>query len=228
MSLPSVKGFRFIGCADEYRPTGIVASPMTDTSIVFRMEQLIIPSVTIGTQVWMVLNLDVTTYRNGDPIPQVTDPRAWPSMVTGAWCYYDNDSVKGAIYGKLYNWYAVNDPRGLAPVGWHVASDDEWARLTAILGGKEAGGQLKEAGTSHWFSPNTGANNYSRFTALPGGYRYTGGTFSNLGSSGIWWSASEWDPGNAGRREMYYSSAAVGWIPSTPKYCGFSVRCVRD
>ncbi|RYY08664.1 MAG: hypothetical protein EOO04_39670, partial [Chitinophagaceae bacterium] len=90
------------------------------------------PLVTkICDQVWTVKNLDVTTYRNGDPIPQVTDPNAWATARTGAWCYYDNDPSNGAIYGKLYNWYAVNDARGLAPAGWHVPSDAEWNTLTA-------------------------------------------------------------------------------------------------
>src|ERR1035437_2945754 len=95
-----------------------------------------IPSVTICTQVWMLNNLEVTTYRNGDPIPQVTDPAAWGLLSTGAWCWYNNDSATNAsTYGKLYNWYAVNDPRGLAPTGWHVPSDAEWTTLSTCLGG---------------------------------------------------------------------------------------------
>jgi uncharacterized protein (TIGR02145 family) len=81
-------------------------------------------------------NLDVVTYRNGDIIPQVTDPSLWSSLTTGAWCYYNNDANNGGIYGKLYNWYAVNDPRGLAPEGWHVPTDEEWETLTNKLGGE--------------------------------------------------------------------------------------------
>lgn len=91
-------------------------------------------TVTIGTQEWKLKNLDVTHYRNGDPIPQVTDPTQWANLTTGAWCYYNNDSTNGTIYGKLYNWYAVNDPRGLAPIGYHIASDQEWATLFTFLG----------------------------------------------------------------------------------------------
>ena len=104
--------------------------------------------VKIGTQVWMSTNLDVTYYRNGDKIPQVKDSVKWARLTTGAWCWYNNDSATGAVYGKLYNWYAVNDPRGLAPIGWHIPSDTEWDTLSARLGGaSKAGGKLKDTGT---------------------------------------------------------------------------------
>jgi uncharacterized protein (TIGR02145 family) len=83
-------------------------------------------TVTIGTQVWMTKNLDVDRYRNGDIIPEVKDSIAWANLKTGAWCYYNNDPELGKIYGKLYNWYAVNDPRGLAPAGYHIPTDAEW------------------------------------------------------------------------------------------------------
>jgi len=102
-----------------------------------------IATVTIGTQVWMATNLDVSYYRNGDIIPQVTDSAQWATLTTGAWCWYNNDSTTGAVYDKLYNWYAVNDPRGLAPTGWHVPSDSEWHATGTFLGGN-AGGKMKE------------------------------------------------------------------------------------
>jgi len=180
-------------------------------------------SVTIGTQVWMLKNLDVDKYRNGDPIPQVTDPAQWASLTTGAWCYYNNDPANAAIYGKLYNWYAVNDPRGLAPAGWHVPTDEEWTVLTTYLGGQSvAGGKLKEAGTAHWSSPNV-ADNSSGFTALPGGCRYSSGTFSGIGSNGLWWSSTA----GAWARDLACYSAGVGRY-NYYRYYGFSVRCVRD
>jgi hypothetical protein len=94
-----------------------------------------LPTIVIGTQQWQAKNLDVAFYRNGDPIPQVTDATAWASLTTGAWCYYNNDSTQGNKYGKLYNWYAVNDPRGLAPQGWHIPSDTEWTILETTLDG---------------------------------------------------------------------------------------------
>ena len=93
-------------------------------------------SVRIGDQTWMTENLDITTYRNGDTIPQVQDPKTWSELKTGAWCYYENKTEFGKHYGKLYNWYAVIDPRGLAPQGWHIPSDEEWTKMTTLLGGK--------------------------------------------------------------------------------------------
>src|SRR5690606_33259564 len=119
-----------------------------------------------------------------DVIPQVTDPTIWGNLTTGAWCYYNNDPANEIIYGKLYNWYAVNDPRGLAPVGWHIPSDSEWTILTDYLGGFEvAGGKMKETGTTHWANPNIGADNSSGFTGLPGGYRaYNSAEFNTIGN----------------------------------------------
>src|SRR5262245_15639657 len=102
-------------------------------------------NIVIGTQQWMAKNLDVAFYRNGDPIPKVNDGTAWANLTTGAWCYYNNDSTQSKKYGKLYNWYAVNDPRGLAPAGWHIPSDSEWTTMEKSLGGSLiAGGKLKE------------------------------------------------------------------------------------
>lgn len=140
-------------------------------------------SLTIGTQQWMDKNLDVTTYRNGDPIPYVTDPTVWAGLTTGAWCYYNNDPSNNATYGKLYNWYAVNDGRGLAPVGWHVPTDLEFTTLTTALGGASvAGGKMKVTGTKTWLSPNTGATNTSGWAGLPGGGRNSSGAFNFVGS----------------------------------------------
>ena len=111
-------------------------------------------TVTIGNQVWTSKNLDVSTYRNGDAIPQVQDANAWENLTTGAWCYYDNDASNGTKYGKLYNWYAVNDPRGLAPKGYHIPTDAEWTQLSDYLGGEsKAGTKMKT--TSGWNSYTT-------------------------------------------------------------------------
>ena len=185
-------------------------------------------AVSIGTQCWTQTNLNVSKYRNGDVIPQVTDPTQWIGLTTGAWCYNANDTANGTVYGKLYNWYAVNDPRGLAPAGWHVPSDAEWTTLTTYLGGDTvAGGKMKETGTSHWFSPNGGADNCSGFTGLPGGGRYSDGTFYGIGSYGGWWSSSEFGAAYAWNRSLsyYYGNAYSSY---TSKANGFSVRCLRD
>ncbi len=197
-------------------------------------------TVTIGKQIWMLKNLDVTTYRNGEPIPQVTDSVQWSKLTTGAWCYYNNDPATGAVFGKLYNWYAVNDPRGLAPTGWHVPTDSEWKALEIHLGmtqsqadssgsfrGSGEGGKLKETGTVHWISPNTGATNYSGFKALPGGYRYDLGIFYDIRNLGDWWTSTEFSTTVAWHRVLYYNSAQIYRYVNF-KTNGCSVRCLKD
>lgn len=191
------------------------------------------PVLTICCQSWMTKNLDVATYRNGDPIPKVTDDAAWAALTTGAYCYYQNDSATyAATYGKLYNWYAVNDPRGLAPQGWHVPTDFEWSTLSNCLGGDAvAGGIMKEAGTAHWSSPNTGADNSSGFAGLAGGIReeFSNNTFwfQFVFFYGIWWSASEGSTGSGLGRLMSSANSALA-RNSSDKRNGYSVRCLRD
>jgi len=186
--------------------------------------------VTICNQVWMDKNLDVDTYRNGDPIPKVSDPAAWVKLTTGAYCYYNNDSAGyAAIYGKLYNWYAVKDPRGLAPAGWHVPSEAEWNDLIYCLGGKTvAGGKMKDV-SGLWQSPNTGASNSSGFTGLPGGINKGG--YNYMGQMGLWWSRTESFPTPlpeyAIARGLYYDINSVFDVAEF-KYSGLSVRCIRD
>ena len=141
-------------------------------------------TITIGTQVWMTKNLDVATFRNGDPIPQAKTNEEWEKAGENqqpAWCYYDNDPANGAKYGKLYNWYAVNDSRGLAPSGYHIPSDAEWTILTDFLGGEKVAG-TKMKSTDFWadYEGNSGnGTNESGFSGLPGGYRYFNGTFTH-------------------------------------------------
>ncbi len=194
-----------------------------------QVEAVATDEVVIGTQTWKTKNLDVATYRNGDPIPQVTDIAQWPNLTTGAWCYYENNTANGPVYGKLYNWYAVNDPRGLAPLGYHIPTDTEWTTLTTFLGGETiAGGKMKTTGTSVWFSPNTDATNSSGFTGLPAGYRHDDGPFSLIaGYGGSWWSPSEDGTTDAWYRHLsHYDGGA--FRGSTNKNYGFSVRCLRD
>lgn len=182
---------------------------------------------TICSQVWMTNNLDVTTYRNGDTIPQVTNLAQWSSLNTGAWCYYNNDSANGKGYGKLYNWYAVNDARGLAPQGWHVASDSEYTILSNCLGGLTvAGGTMKETGTTHWLSPNTGATNSSGFTAVGGGYRNQIGNFFSLGGNSYLWSSTS-NSGTIWYRSLGSSNASL-FRSSAIRLNGYAVRCVKD
>jgi len=187
------------------------------------------PDVLICNQYWTIENLDVTTYRDGTPIPEVTDPVQWAALTTGAWCYYNNDPSNGAIYGKLYNWYAVNDIRGLAPEGYHIPSETEWATLTACLGGDSvAGGALKSTGTTLWTNPNTGATNSSGFTGLPGRSRDYTGVFSiDAGDVGFWWSSTTFDATSAWYHYLYHSLSNI-FSSFGEKNKGLSVRLVKN
>ncbi len=182
-------------------------------------------TVTIGKQVWTTKNLNVSTYRNGDEIPQVQDEKAWGDLTTGAWCYYNNDASNGTKYGKLYNWFAVNDPRGLAPKGYHIPTDLEWTELTDYLGGKsEAGTKMKS--TSGWYNNGNGTNS-SGFSGLPGGYRNYNGPFYYIDYVSYWWSSTEYNTNNAWNRYLNYSNGNV-YRYTSYKRNGFSVRCLRD
>jgi uncharacterized protein (TIGR02145 family) len=215
-------------------------------SITFRRPYANLPNVTICNQIWTTQNLDVSTYSDGTPIPQVTDPTQWTNLTTGAWCYYNNDPANAAVYGKLYNWYAVAgiydaasaaNPalrKKLAPTGWHIPTDAEWTQLTDCLGGAAiAGGKMKSTGTVQavtglWEDPNTAATNESGFTGLPGGFRYQGSSlFYYIGSGGLWWSSSESLNGDVWSRSLFNNSGQVFTFVD-PKATGFSVRCVRD
>lgn len=186
-------------------------------------------TVTIGTQMWMAENLRTTKYNDGTAIQIVIKSNDWAELTTGAYCNYNNtispDTI--ATFGRLYNWYAINTGK-LAPKGWHVSTDAEWTTLTDYLGGEfVSGSKLKEVGTIHWISPNTGATNETGFTALSGGYRYFDGTFTNFGYYGGWWTATEYYTGSVWFRLMYYGISPVSRDYGVTKM-GFSVRCVRD
>ena len=188
-----------------------------------------IETVVIGTQEWTKKNLDVSTYRNGDIIPEVKDPNKWGNLTTGAWCYYNNDPKNGAIYGKLYNWYAVNDPRGLAPEGFHVPLKAEWTTLTTYLGGETvAGGKMKAIGSAIWKSPHSeDGTNSSGFTGLPGGWIRNSGIFNWDGYFGCWWSSSENGETDAFHTSLRDYDQNLGMNLSY-KIEGLSVRCLRD
>ncbi len=204
-------------------------------------------TVKIGNQWWMAENLRVTHYRNGDLIPNATDAAEW-DVLSGAFCYYDNDKKNAAIYGALYNWYAVDDERNIAPEGWHVPSDEEWKEMEMFLGmsmndveiddsqyrGTDEGGKLKEMGTVEsrnglWQNPNTGATNESGFSARPGGYRYpnTGIDFSSLGSYAAFWTATQSGNSTAKMRYLIYDSDMITRYGLYLKH-GRSIRLVKD
>jgi uncharacterized protein (TIGR02145 family) len=173
----------------------------------------------------MAENLNVEHYRNGDAIPQVQDKEEWDALTTGAWCYYDNNSGNGTTYGKLYNWYAVNDPRGLTPDGWHVPTNDEWTKLTSFLGGVEVAGHEMKT-TSGWDENGNGTNS-SGFTAIPGGYRNHEGYFINIGRNALFWTSTEFNSTNVWFRNVIGSIPDV-YAPNYAKDFGLSVRCIKD
>ena len=188
-----------------------------------------IESVKIGAQVWMTKNLDVSTFRNGDPIPQAKTDEEWINAVAkkqAAWCHFQSDPDNGVKYGKLYNWYAVIDPRGIAPKGWHVPSDKEWTVLTDYLGGESEEVGTKMKSTNGWNNDGNGTNE-SGFNGLPGGCKHWDGGFGHIDASGFWWSSTQYDSYDAWFRELGCYNSAV-YRTTLNKGDGFSVRCLRD
>ncbi len=184
-------------------------------------------SVRIGEQVWMKKNTDVSVFRNGDPIEEITNNADWEKAgLEGkpAWCYYDNDPENGKKFGKLYNWHAVNDPRGLAPEGWRIPDDNDWKALTDFLGGENAAGN-KMKSSDGWAADGNGTDE-SGFTALPGGYRYYYGNFNVKDYNCYMWSSDE-----SGGKGRYVSlGSAFGNVNNLAGYkeYGFSVRCISE
>lgn len=193
-------------------------------------------TVTICEQVWMKKNLNVTYYRNGDLIRHAQTDEEWIDAYNkseGAWCYYNNDPANEDLYGKLYNWFAVYDPRNLAPVGWHIPNMDEWKELKNCLGGYlVAGGKLKSTGTIEngdglWHYPNAGATNESGFSALPGGWRSQSGSFTHIGNFGYWWFSKDSVDLQSWNRYLYYGTSSL-YLGNFHIASGFSVRCIMD
>jgi Fibrobacter succinogenes major domain (Fib_succ_major). len=197
-------------------------------------------TVTIGNQVWMAENLKTTKYNNGDLIGTTT-PDTLDILVEASpkyqWAYGGNES-NVATYGRLYTWYAVTDSRNVCPTGWHVPSDAEWHTLVLYLDPSAslsdqaeswiADDKLKESGTVHWQSPNSGATNETGFTALPGGIRNYEGPFYLIGSIGEWWSSTEVSTSLAWGRHMYYENNSAVVRSDYYEQLGFSIRCLKD
>jgi uncharacterized protein (TIGR02145 family) len=173
----------------------------------------------------------VNAFRNGDVLPEAKTEQEWlqaGQQGKPAWCYYQNDPGNGKKFGKLYNWYAVHDSRQLAPPGWHIADASEWQKLIdASGGGNNAGGSLKERGTSHWHSPNSGAVNADGFAARPGGLRDCNGRFNTAGNFAVFWTATECGRNSAWARHLSHGDSKV-YQDAMNKGFGFSVRCLKD
>ena len=211
------------GCTKaDVKPT---IKPQTD---IVDQDGNVYTAVTIGTQVWMAENLRTTKYNNGDPIETTSLDISGESAPKYQWVYENNESY-ASTYGRLYTWPAATDSRTVCPTGWHVPTDKEWETLKLYLGGDSiAGAKLKETGTTHWQTPNSGTTNEMGFTALPGGYRSNLGSFVSLQVSTYLWSSSpnptpEWSWG----QRMYYNDGILlrgGYF----KQAGASIRCMKD
>jgi uncharacterized protein (TIGR02145 family) len=195
-------------------------------------------TVTIGTQTWMAENLKTTKYNDGTTIHNITVDATWAAANTGAYSDYSNIPANSTTYGRLYNWYAVdnnvftrgasNGGKNVCPTSWHVPTDAEWLTLTTYLGGESvAGGKLKETGTTHWTTPNSGTTNETGFTALPFGNRTNDGIYLHIKDYGFWWSTTEYSTTTAWPRSMHYGTTYVNRYYSNKQF-GFSVRCLRD
>ena len=203
-------------------------------------------TIVIGTQEWMAENLNTSIYRNGDAIPTGLSNSQWQNTTQGAWAYYNNDASYACPYGKLYNWYACVDPRGLCPTGWHVPSDAEWNVLVKYLDPAAdttceycsqsaiAGAMMKSAGTieggdGYWYAYDSSVEgtNSSGFSGLPGGYRSDLGEYVGMGFNGYWWSSSQFDSYGAWTRRLDFNYATVGRYFTNARF-GWGVRCLRD
>jgi uncharacterized protein (TIGR02145 family) len=193
----------------------------------------------IGNQEWMQENLKTTHYKNGVAIPTGLSDAQWQATTSGAYAIYNDSAINNTVYGKLYNWYAVADPNGLCPTGWHEPEDWEWNVLIKTIDpsadttcsgcsqSQTAGGAMKEIGLSHWLGPNAGATNSSGFTGLPGGVRASNGPYSAIGVYGFWWSATQGSTASAYCRSLMYGPSSVT-RSNFSKNNGYSVRCVKD
>lgn len=217
----------FIFLIHACKKDGAINSTVTD------IEGNLYKTVKIGGYTWMAENLRTTKNNDGKVIPLVTDGVEWGALSTPGYCWYNNDEATYKdTYGALYNLYTVNAGR-LCPTGWHVPSNDEWTNLTTYLGGLEiAGSKLKETGTTHWVSPNTGATNESGFTALPSGGRtfypnlgYM--TYNGIGEGGTFWSSSVDVDGKVFFRSVVNYLNNV-FSNTCNKNNGLSVRCIKD
>ncbi|MCK9206407.1 MAG: T9SS type A sorting domain-containing protein [Salinivirgaceae bacterium] len=184
--------------------------------------------VEIGTQLWMAENLKTTKYRNGNTISNVSDNTAWSNLSIGAYCNYSNDTNYSAIFGRLYNWYAVNDSRDVAPLGWHVPSFTEWEMLSNYLDSNTvSGGKLKANCTLLWNSPNTGASNESGFTGIAGGFRDNVAVFQEIGNWATWWYSTSMNVTTAYVLVLWHDDDDFGQHYAAKTY-GLSVRCIKD
>lgn len=227
------------GCSDD-------KTPKVDNNVYVGLENTVkdfdgnvYNIIAIGKQFWMKENLRTKKYTDGTPIPTGLNDDQWKCDTIGAYSMYDNNATNDSVFGKLYNWYAVADPRGLCPTGWHVPSDKDWNEMikaidptantfcSACTQSTTAGGAMKEIKVSNWASPNEGASNSSGFSGLPGGCRDYDGKYLELGAQGHWWTATQASNLDAYFFYLDFNSSNINRL-NYFKANGQSVRCVKD
>jgi uncharacterized protein (TIGR02145 family) len=219
----------YTGCQKDDADGGYI-DHTGETGTVTDVDNNVYLTIGIGSQIWMAQNLNVTHYRNGDPIELVENNTAWNALTTGGYCNYNNEILLSSTYGKLYNWKAITDSRNISPEGWHVPTVAEWDTLINRMGGEDvAGSMLKEMGTTHWISGNTDATNAYSFQGIPGGWRINMGSFFYLHEGGYWWTKSNnYLPGGfANAYGLHKDSTAITGYATIQNF-GLSVRCVKD
>jgi uncharacterized protein (TIGR02145 family) len=216
------------GAELSFTTTSIVTGPVTD------IDGNVYQTVTIGNQSWMLTNLKTTKYRDGSSITTGLNEDQWAAATSGAYAIYGNNQSSDDVYGKLYNWYAATDERNVCPTGFHLPTIEDWTILAEYLGGfSVAGAKMKEAGLTHWLTPNNGATNSSGFTALPSGWRQPNTNFGATGfvgqrQVGAYWLDFEYNDGDGAFSNLSYLDVNLGAISSSKKVTGFSIRCLRD
>ena len=231
-SISEIQNVNFISASQHSCGATNVHNPNLNYGSMTDQEGNVYKTIVIGDQEWMAENLKTSHYRNGDPIATNLSDAEWGNtLITqlGAWAFYNNDSQYECPYGKLYNWFAVSDPRHVCPTGWHEPTEIEWTTLRNYLGG--SGGKMKTMGLQYWFSPNQSATNVTGFSGLPGGSRSGEGSFNSFGFQGFWWSSYTnstfpFSP-TPFSNNLIFNLNHIGW-GSNSGNSGFSVRCLSN
>lgn len=228
----------FLIACDDHSDNGN-ASTKDDTSQVKERQEpkqsrsLASNTIEVGDDIWYGVNLNTETFRNGDPIPEAKSDDDWyraGQLKQPAWCYYNNDNAVGDRYGKLYNWYACSDPRGIAPEGFKVPDDRDWAILSAYFAEIDDAGHFLKAEYG-WDDRDDGTSgngsNESGFSALPAGMRLPEGAFHGISYRGAFWSTTEVTETRASSPGVSYNNDKFYWNEFN-KGAGFTVRIIQE
>ncbi len=212
----------YYGSSREFKTLGVPEDAILD------IDENVYNTIIIGSQTWMVQNLKTTKYRNGDKITYTPTNINWTNSTLGAFCNYENTNANATKYGRLYNWYAINDQRKIAPEGWRIPNETDWQTLFDYLGGENiCGGKLKDQAIGYWLQPNIGATNESGFTARAGGHRTSNGIFQNVATIASFWTSSPFDPDSSFAINVFNNNTTVTKTIYSIK-AGLSIRCIKE